>query len=101
MESSLGYHPDIIGVLTKGHETGRRTLLGGQFDWGVALLKCNGGAQTFPQRGTFGQIGRAHVWTSVTPISRMASSVWKNELALARPPVLFRRTGADRTRTLL
>ena len=51
MESTLGYHPDIIGVLTKGHETGRRTLLGGQFDWGGRLLKCNGGAQRFPQRG--------------------------------------------------
>jgi hypothetical protein len=24
---------------------------GGQFDWGGRLLKCNGGAQMFPQHG--------------------------------------------------
>ena len=51
MESLLGYHPDSIEVLTGCHETGDRTLLGGQFDWGGRLLKCNGGAQRFPQRG--------------------------------------------------
>ena len=49
MESSLGYHPDSTEVLTGGHESGHRTLLGGQFDWGGRLLKCNGGAQRFPQ----------------------------------------------------
>ncbi|CAI3202753.1 hypothetical protein CNEO3_2620001 [Clostridium neonatale] len=26
-------------------------MLGGQFDWGGRLLKCNGGAQRFPQNG--------------------------------------------------
>ena len=51
MESSLGYHPDSTEVLTGCHETGDRTLLGGQFDWGGRLLKCNGGAQRFPQNG--------------------------------------------------
>ena len=51
MESSLGYHPDSTGVLTGGHESGHRTLLGGQFDWGGRLLKSNGGAQRFPQNG--------------------------------------------------
>ena len=51
MESLLGYHPDSIEVLTGCHETGDRTLLGGQFDWGGRLLKCNGGAQRFPQNG--------------------------------------------------
>ena len=50
MESSLGYHPDSTGVLTGRHESGDWTLLGGQFDWGGRLLKCNGGAQRFPQR---------------------------------------------------
>ena len=31
------------------------------------------------------QIGRAHVWTPVTPISRMPSSAWKNQnVAAAR-----------------
>ncbi|CAI3611693.1 hypothetical protein CNEO3_2100001 [Clostridium neonatale] len=51
MESLFGYHPDSIEILTVCHETGDRTLLGGQFDWGGRLLKCNGGAQRFPQNG--------------------------------------------------
>ena len=45
----MGYHPDDIEALTRGHETGHGTLLGGQFDWGGRLLKSNGGAQRFPQ----------------------------------------------------
>ena len=32
-------------------DTNRRTLSGGQFDWGGRLLKGNGGAQRFPQGG--------------------------------------------------
>ena len=57
MESSLGYHPDSTEVLTGCHESGDRTLLGGQFDWGGRLLKSNGGAQRFPQNGrkSFGE----------------------------------------------
>ena len=51
MESSLGYHPDSTEVLTGCHESGDRTLLGGQFDWGGRLLKGNGGAQRVPQTG--------------------------------------------------
>ena len=51
VESSLGYHPDDTEILTGGHESGHGTLLGGQFDWGGRLLKCNGGAQRFPQNG--------------------------------------------------
>ena len=50
VESTLGYHPDCAGVLTDG-VTSRRTVSGGQFDWGGRLPKCNGGAQRFPQRG--------------------------------------------------
>ena len=30
---------------------GKRTVSGGQFDWGGRLLKCNGGVQRFPQNG--------------------------------------------------
>ena len=30
---------------------GKRTVSGGQFDWGGRLLKSNGGAQRFPQNG--------------------------------------------------
>ena len=51
VESSLGYHPDSTEVLTGCHDSGDRTLLGGQFDWGGRLLKSNGGAQRFPQNG--------------------------------------------------
>ena len=51
VESLLGYHPCIAGFLTCGRESGPGTLLGGQFDWGGRLLKSNGGAQRFPQRG--------------------------------------------------
>ena len=51
VESPLGYHPWIAGFLTCGLESGRGTLLGGQFDWGGRLPKCNGGAQWFPQVG--------------------------------------------------
>ena len=50
-EPSLGYHPCSTGTLTIGHESGLGTLSGGQFDWGGRLLKCNGGAQRFPQNG--------------------------------------------------
>ena len=51
VESPLGYHPDSTEVLTGCHESGDRTLLGGQFDWGGRLRKSNGGAQRFPQNG--------------------------------------------------
>ena len=51
MESPLGYHSSIAAVLTETHESGLGTLSGGQFDWGGRLLKCNGGAQRFPQNG--------------------------------------------------
>ena len=41
MESSLGYHPSFAGFLTCGPESGRGTLLDGQFDWGGRLQKSN------------------------------------------------------------
>ena len=51
MESLLGYHSCTAGFLTCGRESGRGTLLGGQFDWGGRLPKSNGGAQRFSQYG--------------------------------------------------
>ena len=51
MESPLGYHPSFAGFLTCGRESGRGTLLGGQFDWGGRLQKGNGGAQRLAQHG--------------------------------------------------
>ena len=50
-ESLLGYHPDIIGILTSSPEAGWGTLSGGQFDWGGRLQKSNGGVQRFLQKG--------------------------------------------------
>ena len=51
VEPTLKYHPCIVGILTWSREAGLGTLSGGQFDWGGRLLKGNGGAQRFPQRG--------------------------------------------------
>ena len=49
VESPVGYHSCIADFLTCGRESGRGTLLGGQFDWGGRLLKGNGGARRSPQ----------------------------------------------------
>jgi hypothetical protein len=51
VESTLGYHPWSIEVLTETRASGFWTVSGGQFDWGGRLPKGNGGAQRFPQRG--------------------------------------------------
>ena len=51
MESTLGYHTCDLGILTCDHESGRGTLLGGQFDWGGRLRKSNGGVQRLAQLG--------------------------------------------------
>ena len=51
MESTLGYHPFVTGLLTLCAESRWRTLSAGQFDWGGRLLKSNGGVQRFPQDG--------------------------------------------------
>jgi hypothetical protein len=51
VESTVGYHSFCTEILTRSPESGIRTVSGGQFDWGGRLLKSNGGAQRFPQRG--------------------------------------------------
>ncbi len=51
VESTLGYHPFSIEVLTQSRESGTWTVSGGQFDWGGRLPKSNGGAQRSPQGG--------------------------------------------------
>ena len=51
MEPTLKYHPYSIGILTQALESGLGTMPGGKFGWGGRLLKGNGGAQRFPQRG--------------------------------------------------
>ena len=50
MESTLGYHPLCTAYLTSGCVI-RRTVSGGQFDWGGRLPKSNGGARRYPQNG--------------------------------------------------
>ena len=51
MELPLKYHPYSVGILTLALESGLGTMSGGKFGWGGRLLKDNGGAQRFPQRG--------------------------------------------------
>ncbi len=57
-ESSLKYHLCYISHLTATLESGRGTVLDGQFDWGGLLLKSNGGVQRYPQRGWQSRIER-------------------------------------------
>ena len=47
----MKYHPCCISVLTRSHESGPRTVAGGQFGWGGLLLKSNGGVRRHPQAG--------------------------------------------------
>ncbi len=50
-EAKVKYHPVCIRRLTLIRESGQRTLLGGQFDWGGLLQKSNGGVQRQAQSG--------------------------------------------------
>ena len=45
-EGTVKYHSAPVLALTR-----KGTVPGGEFDWGGRLLKCNGGAQWFPQAG--------------------------------------------------
>ena len=75
MESSLGYHPDSTEVLTGCHESGDRTLLGGQFDWGGRLLKSNGGAKgSLRTVGNRSKSAKAEGSLTATPTSGAVSS---------------------------
>jgi hypothetical protein len=51
MEPSLKYHPEYTCDLTWFRESGPRTVLVGQFDWGGLLPKSNGGVQRLAQYG--------------------------------------------------
>ncbi len=51
VEPTLKYHPCAVCYLTPTRESGRGTVLGGQFDWGGLLQKSNGGVQRLAQRG--------------------------------------------------
>ena len=50
-EPSVKYHPYRTRILILCLESGKRTVPGGQFDWGGFLLKDNGGAPRFLQGG--------------------------------------------------
>ena len=56
LESSVKYHSAYKSILTVSLESGRRTLSGGQFNWGGFLLKSNGGVQRLPQRGWLSRV---------------------------------------------
>ena len=47
----MKYHPCDVSLLTATLESGRGTVLGGQFDWGGLLRKSNGGVQRYTQYG--------------------------------------------------
>ncbi len=51
VESPVKYHPSRAGILTLCHESGQKTVLGGQFAWGGFLPKSNGGVQRYSQHG--------------------------------------------------
>ena len=51
VEPLVKYHPGYSRALTVFHEAGYGTVVVGQFDWGGLLLKSNGGAQCYTQRG--------------------------------------------------
>ena len=48
---TLGIPPLQYWVSNMQPLSGWWTMSGGEFDWGGRLLKCNGGAQRFPQNG--------------------------------------------------
>ena len=84
MESSLGYHPFNIEILTCSRESGWGTLSGGQFDWGGRLQKSNGGAQRLPQRGWKPRQKSAKAEGSLTarPTSRAGTKVGLSDPAV-------------------
>jgi hypothetical protein len=49
--ANLGIPPSMCWGSNGDPLSGRRTVSGGQFDWGGCLLKGNGGAQRSPQHG--------------------------------------------------
>ena len=51
MSRNVKYHPYCAKILTSLSESTRGTVVGGQFDWGGSLLKCNEGAQRLAQGG--------------------------------------------------
>ena len=48
---NVKYHPYCTKILTSCCEASRRTVTGGQFDWGGSLPKRNEGAQRLAQGG--------------------------------------------------
>ena len=58
VEPTLKYHPCYDSHLTVIRESGYRTVLGGQFDWGGLLLKGNGGVQRYTRRGWQSRVER-------------------------------------------
>ncbi len=68
-------------------------MSGGQFDWGGRLLKGNGGAQRFPQRGwkSRGKSVKAEGSLTARPTSRAGTKV-----GLSDPVVLSGRAIAQR-----
>ena len=56
------YHFCPVRILTPRRESGRGTVLGGQFIWGGFLPKSNGGVPRHPQRGWQSRVERKGIW---------------------------------------
>ena len=78
LEPNVRDHSRRARILIAILESGRLTVSGGQFDWGGRLLKCNGGAQRFPQAG----------WKSATEckgIRELDCKTYKSSRGESRP----------------
>ncbi len=58
----MKYHSGHVRILTSFRESGRGTVLGGQFYWGGILPKSNGGAPRHPQSGWQSDDERKGIW---------------------------------------
>ena len=58
----MKYHSGHARILTPRRESGRGTVLGGQFYWGGILQKSNGGVPRHPQSGWQSDVERKGIW---------------------------------------
>ncbi len=73
-------------------------MSGGQFDWGGRLLKSNGGAQRFPQRG---QKSRERVQRQKEALTERLTSRPDTKVGLSDPVVVSGNAIAQRTKVTL
>jgi hypothetical protein len=82
-EPTLKYHPGHVSHLTMTRESGHRTVLGGQFDWGGLLPKGNGGVQRHTQRGWQSRLERKGI-SVLNCEAQCAEQMRKQDLVIRR-----------------